>query len=61
MFIKFGNGAVSTHGTVTSIEAMKLKEETSDNSSRRFSLLIPPQHLSDEQAIELKVNESPFL
>ena len=39
---------------------MKLKEETSDNSSRRFSLLIPPQHLSDEQAIELKVNESPF-
>ena len=54
------NGAVSTHGTVTSIEALKLKEETSDNSSRRFSLLIPPQHLSDEQAIELKINESPF-
>lgn len=58
--VNLENGAVSTRGAATSIEAMKLQEQTSDKGSKQFTLLIPPQHISDEQAIELKVSDTPF-
>lgn len=54
------NGTATAHGMVTSIEAMKRQEQASNGNSQRFTLLIPPQHISDEQAIELKLNGKPF-
>lgn len=53
-------GNATPQGTVTSIEAMMQQKQTSDEKSQRFTLLIPPQHISDEQAIELKFNEKTF-
>lgn len=52
------NGTVSIQGIATSIEAMK--EQASNDKSQRFTLLAPPQHISNEQAIELKFKEKSF-
>lgn len=57
--VNLETGVVNVQGSAVNVETMNMPKQTSDKSSKQFRLLIPPQQISDKQAIALRINGNP--